>query len=44
MIDGHAHACGPYLTADAIIEKLDKSEVSHVVLVPGELDSTTEYR
>ena len=43
IIDGHAHACGEYLTPDNIIRKLDSSGVDKVILVPGELDSKKTY-
>jgi predicted TIM-barrel fold metal-dependent hydrolase len=43
IIDGHAHACGDYLTADSIINNLNDSGVDKVVLVPGELQSSTTY-
>jgi predicted TIM-barrel fold metal-dependent hydrolase len=43
IIDGHAHACGDYLTADNIIRILDENNVDKVVLVPGELNSTKTY-
>jgi len=43
IIDGHSHACGKYLTAEGIIDTLDKNSVDKVVLVPGELNSKSEY-
>lgn len=43
IIDGHAHACGKFLTPESILENLDKNGVDKVVLVPGELNSKTEY-
>lgn len=43
IIDGHAHACGVFLNPENIIEKLDKSKVDKVILVPGELGSTKNY-
>lgn len=43
IIDGHAHACGDYLTPESIINKLDKAGVEKVILVPGELDSSKTY-
>jgi predicted TIM-barrel fold metal-dependent hydrolase len=43
VIDGHAHACGRFLTPKGIIKELDKNRVDKVVLVPGELNSTAEY-
>lgn len=43
IIDGHAHACGDYLSSESIINKLDKAGVDKVILVPGELDSSKTY-
>lgn len=43
IIDGHAHACGKFLTAEGIIKHLDKNDVDKVVLVPGERNSKSEY-
>jgi predicted TIM-barrel fold metal-dependent hydrolase len=43
IIDGHAHACGEYLTADCIIKTLDNSKADKVILVPGEPDSRAGY-
>jgi predicted TIM-barrel fold metal-dependent hydrolase len=43
IIDGHSHACGRYLTAEGIINTLDENCVDKVVLVPGELNSKSEY-
>jgi len=43
IIDGHSHACGNYLTAEGIVSMLDKCGVDKVVIVPGELNSKTEY-
>ena len=43
IIDGHAHACGGYLTSDSIVRLLDENGVSRVVLVPGEPDSDRTY-
>jgi uncharacterized protein len=43
IIDGHAHACGEYLTTDNIIKTLDKYGTDKVILVPGELNSKAEY-
>ena len=43
IIDGHSHACGQYLTAKGIIKTLDENSVDKVVLVPGELNSKSEY-
>lgn len=44
MIDGHAHACGMYLEAEKIVKVLDEVGLSHVILVPGEPESTKEYK
>ncbi len=43
IIDGHAHACGDYLTPETITKKLDESHADKVVLVPGELNSQKTY-
>lgn len=43
IIDGHAHACGGYLTPENIIRTLDNSGTDKVILVPGEPDSKAEY-
>ena len=43
IIDGHAHACGDFLTVEGILERLNEAGVDKVVLVPGELDSTKNY-
>ncbi len=43
IIDGHAHACGKFLTPKSIIATLDQQGVDNIVLVPGELNSTTEH-
>jgi uncharacterized protein len=43
IIDGHAHACGVFLTPGDIIKTLDKWGIDKVILVPGELNSKTEY-
>ena len=44
IIDGHAHACGDYLTPTSIIKNLNKTGADKVVLVPGELNSKMTYR
>ena len=36
-------ACGKFLTAESIIKILDDNGVDKVVLVPGELNSKSEY-
>lgn len=43
IIDGHSHACGKFLTAESIVKALDNNGVDKVVLVPGELNSKSEY-
>jgi len=43
IIDGHSHACGRYLTAEGIESMLDKCGANKAVIVPGELNSKTEY-
>ena len=43
IIDGHSHACGKFLTAESIIKALNDNGVDKVVLVPGELNSKSEY-
>ena len=43
IIDGHSHACGKFLSPESIISALDFNGFDKVVLVPGELNSTTEY-
>jgi predicted TIM-barrel fold metal-dependent hydrolase len=43
IIDGHAHACGGYLTPENIIKTLDYSGADKVILVPGEPNSKKEY-
>ena len=43
IIDGHAHACGEYLTLQSIQNKLNRSNIDMVVLTPGELNSLTTY-
>lgn len=43
VIDGHAHACGEYLTASAIERKLAAANVDMVLLTPGQYGSKTTY-
>ncbi len=43
IIDGHAHACGGYLTPENITKTLDNSGTDKVILVPGEPNSKAEY-
>lgn len=42
-IDGHAHACGEYLTAAQIEKKLTSAGVDMVLLTPGQYGSKTTY-
>lgn len=43
IIDGHAHACGPFLKGENIVKILTEMGADKVVLVPGELDSEQTY-
>ena len=43
IIDGHAHACGGFLTADGIVKILDANQVDKVLLTAGEPNSTKIY-
>ena len=43
IIDGHAHASGPFLRAEGIVKALDEAGVDRVVLVSGEADSEKTY-
>jgi len=43
IIDGHSHACGKFLTAESTVKALDNNGIDKVVLVPGELNSKSEY-
>jgi predicted TIM-barrel fold metal-dependent hydrolase len=43
VIDGHAHACGEYLTAEGIERKLTAAGVDQVLLTPGQYGSKTTY-
>jgi predicted TIM-barrel fold metal-dependent hydrolase len=43
VIDGHSHACGKFLSAESIVKNLDENGVNKVILVPGELNSKSEY-
>jgi len=38
LIDGHAHACGEYLTVAGILKKLEENSTDAVVLCPGGLN------
>lgn len=43
VIDGHAHACGGYLTAAQIENKLTAASTDIVLLTPGQYGSKTTY-
>ena len=43
-IDGHAHACGGYLTIENIHNTLSNNNTDAVVLVPGELNNSNTYK
>jgi hypothetical protein len=43
IIDGHAHACGDFLTSESIIKKMDDAGIDKVILVPGESNSSKSY-
>jgi len=43
IIDGHAHACGVFLTPKSIIKESNNAGVDKVILVPGELGSSKNY-
>jgi len=43
IIDGHAHACGNYLTPETITQTLRNNSADKVVLVPGEPGSSKTY-
>ncbi len=43
IIDGHAHACGDFLTPESILGILNETSTDKVVLVPGELGSSKNY-
>lgn len=42
-IDGHAHACGEYLTLKNIDQKIKSNQLDYVVLVPGEYNNKKTY-
>ena len=42
IIDGHAHACGKFLTVEGIVNHLDNNNIDKVVLVSGELNNKSE--
>lgn len=44
VIDGHTHACGKYLTADGIRQKLNGAGADAVILTPGAWNSCRTYR
>jgi predicted TIM-barrel fold metal-dependent hydrolase len=44
IIDGHAHACGEYLSTESIKKKINLANVDKVVLVPGQLNSAKTYK
>lgn len=44
IIDGHAHACGDYLTVDSILRKLDENSTDAVILCPGQLNKDKGYK
>lgn len=43
IVDGHAHACGEYLTQAEVMKKLQNANVDMVVLTPGEYGSKITY-
>ena len=43
IIDGHAHASGPFLRAEGIVKALDAAGADKVVLVSGEANSEKTY-
>lgn len=43
VIDGHAHACGEYLTVAQIEKKLTSAKVDMVLLTPGQYGSKITY-
>lgn len=43
IVDAHAHACGEYVTADAIKQKLRSCGCDKVILTPGQNGSRTTY-
>lgn len=43
VIDGHAHACGEYLTVEKIMRKPNNSKVDMVVPTPGQYGSKITY-
>ncbi len=43
IIDGHAHACGEYVSGERIEKKLKAAGVDSVLLSPGEYMSKTTY-
>ncbi len=43
IVDGHAHACGEYLTVESIRKKLECAGVDQVLLTPGQNGSKVTY-
>lgn len=43
VIDGHAHACGDFVSAGNIVKILDENGVDKVVLVPGAANSNKTW-
>lgn len=43
IIDGHAHACGEYLTSEKIEKKLEQAKADMVLLTPGQYGSKITY-
>jgi predicted TIM-barrel fold metal-dependent hydrolase len=43
IIDGHAHASGPFLRAEGIVQTLDAAGADKVVLVSGQANSEKTY-
>lgn len=44
FIDGHAHACGVFSSAEKIVEYLDANNIDMVVLCAGEANSERNYK
>ena len=44
IIDGHAHACGEYLTKETIVKKLSDAKADMVLLTPGQYKSRITYK
>ena len=43
IIDGHAHACGDYLTNESIMNYLARNNTDYAILVPGQKGSKKTY-